>query len=221
MEKILDMQQREKTGKGPARRMRRKGLIPAVLYGYKGNRNLTINAHQFSRLFEEIGEHSIITITIDGKDKTEVIVKDFQMDPVERTITHVDFLEFEKGKMLKTEIPIKVTGSSVGVKKGGILEAFIRDIEVECLPKDIPDSISLDVSDMDIGNSLHVRDIEVSDKVRILSNPDQVVITIGTPTKVEEPVLEEEIPVEGEEPEEGEKPEAETEADAKTESDSE
>ncbi len=221
MEKILDMQQREKTGKGPARRMRRKGLIPAVLYGYKGNRNLTINAHQFSRLFEEIGEHSIITITIDGKDKTEVIVKDFQMDPVERTITHVDFLEFEKGKMLKTEIPIKVTGSSVGVKKGGILEVFIRDIEVECLPKDIPDSISLDVSDMDIGNSLHVRDIEVSDKVRILSNPDQVVITIGTPTKVEEPVLEEEIPVEGEEPEEGEKPEAETEADAKTESDSE
>ena len=221
MEKILDMQQREKTGKGPARRMRRKGLIPAVLYGYKGNRNLTINAHQFSRLFEEIGEHSIITITIDGKDKTEVIVKDFQMDPVERTITHVDFLEFEKGKMLKTEIPIKVTGSSVGVKKGGILEVFIRDIEVECLPKDIPDSISLDVSDMDIGNSVHVRDIEVSDKVRMLSNPDQVVITIGTPTKVEEPVVEEEIPVEGEALEEGEKPEAETEDDAKTESDSE
>jgi len=205
MEKhVLDIQIREKTGKTAARRIRRSGSIPAVLYGHKGNKVLSVEEKAFKKIFEEIGEHSIVTLNIAGKEQTDVIVKDFQQDPISRKILHIDFLEFERGKLLKTEIPVKVTGTSAGVKKGGILEVFLRDIEVECLPRDIPDSIVIDVSELEVGDSLHVRDLQIDEKLKILSNPEQVVIAIGTPTKVEVPIAAEleEVPEEGEIPEE-------------------
>jgi large subunit ribosomal protein L25 len=209
-DRVLDIQLRENTGKEAARKERQRGFIPAVLYGIKGNKILTVKAKDFEKMFEEIGEHSIINLNIDNKVKAEVIVKDFQLDPISKHVIHIDFLEFEKGKALKTEIPIRVTGASVGVKKGGILETFLRDLEVECLPKDIPDSITIDVTDMEIGDSVHARDISVDDKIKVLTNPDQVVVTIGMPTKIEVPVEEEElVPAEGEVPaEEGEEQEA-------------
>jgi len=209
-ERVLDIQLREKTGKEAARKERQRGFIPAVLYGIKGNKVLTVNAKAFEKMFEEIGEHSIINLNIDNKDKAEVIVKDFQLDPVTKHVIHIDFLEFEKGKALRTEVPIRVTGTSAGVKKGGILETFLRDLEIECLPRDIPDAVDIDVTDMEIGDSIHARDISLDDKIKILTNPEQVVITIGMPTKIEVPVEEEEIvPAEGEVPEEeGEEPAA-------------
>ncbi len=186
--KILDIQIRENTGKEAAQKIRRGGSIPAVLYGHKGNKILSVEEKVFKKLFEDIGEHSIVTLNIDGKEKAEVIVKDFQQDPVSRKILHIDFLEFERGKLLKTEIPVKVSGTPVGVKKGGILEVFLRDIEIECLPKDIPDAIAVDVTDFEVGDSLHVKDLQVDKKLKVLSNPEQVVVAIGTPTKVEVPV---------------------------------
>lgn len=188
---LLDIQLREETGKEAAKKLRRHGFIPAVLYGHKGNKILSVKAIEFSRIFEEIGEHSIVTINIDGKEETEVIVKDFQLDPVMKNVIHIDFLEFEKGKLLRTEIPIKITGTSKGVKKGGILEAFVRDLEVECMPRNIPDFITLDIEELEIGDSLHVKDIKFDEKIKVLSNPDQVVVTVGMPTKIEERVEEE------------------------------
>ena len=210
-DRILDIQLREKTGKEAARKERQRGFIPAVLYGIKGNKILTVNAKDFEKMFEDIGEHSIISLNIDNKDKAEVIVKDFQLDPVNKHIIHIDFLEFEKGKALKTEVPIRVLGTSAGVKKGGILETFLRDLEIECLPKDIPDFLEIEVTDMEIGDSIHTRDIRVDDKIKVLTNPEQVVVTIGMPTKIEVPVEEEEVVLaEGEVPaEEGEEQEAE------------
>jgi large subunit ribosomal protein L25 len=201
-EHVLDIELRKDTGKEAAHRVRRQGYIPAVLYGFKGSKVLSVKALEFERIFEEIGEHSIINLNIENKEKAEVIVKDFQLDPVTREIIHIDFLEFERGKVLRTEVPINVIGTAVGVKKGGILETFMRDIEIECLPRDIPAAIEVNVTDMEIGDSLHARDITVEDKIKILTNPDQVVLTIGTPTKIEVPVEEEVIPAEGEVPEE-------------------
>ncbi|MCK4924081.1 MAG: 50S ribosomal protein L25, partial [Spirochaetes bacterium] len=185
------------------------------LYGIKGNKILTVKTKDFEKMFEEIGEHSIINLNIDNKDKAEVIVKDFQLDPVTKHVIHIDFLEFEKGKALKTEVPIHVIGNSKGVKVGGILETFLHDLEIECLPRDIPNSVVIDVTHMDIGDSLHARDITVEDKIKILTNPEQVVIAIGMPTKIEEPVEEEEaVPAEGEVPaEEAEDQEAAPEPD--------
>jgi large subunit ribosomal protein L25 len=205
---VLDIQVREGTGKGVARKLRSDGFIPAVLYGHRGTKKLSLRVLDFENLFLEIGEHSIITLNIDGKEKAEVIVKDYQLDPLKKNIIHVDFYEIEKGKKLRTEIPIKVTGTSKGVKKGGILEVFIRDLEIECLPKDIPDSIVVDVNDLEVGDSIHVKDIKVDEKIHIHANPEQVVLTIGSPTVIKaveeeaveaeveaaEAVLEEEVP---------------------------
>jgi len=205
--RILDIKKRDETGKEIAKKIRRDGYIPAVLYGYKGTKVLSVKAYDFISLFEEIGEHSIIMLNIDGKEKAEVIVRDFQLHPVKKNIIHVDFFEIEKGKLLKTEIPIKVQGESVGVKKGGILEVFAREFEIECLPKDIPAFIAVDIQELEIGDSLHISDIVVDEKISLLANPEQVVITIGTPSVIKAP--EEEVE---EELEEGAIPEEEEEA---------
>jgi large subunit ribosomal protein L25 len=179
-ERTLDIQEREGTGKEVAKKMRRNGCIPAVLYGHRGNKNLLIKAVDFLSLFEEIGEHSIITLNIDNKENAEV--------------------------------PIVIEGTSKGVKKGGVLETLLRDIEIECLPKDIPDNIIVNIEDMDINDSLHVKELKFDDKITILANPEQVVITIGTPSIIIAPVEEiEEVPVEEEALEEGETSEEEEE----------
>ncbi len=196
---ILEVNEREHKGKGPVKKLRRQGFIPAIMYGYKGNKPLSVHYSEFQKLFEDIGEHAIITLTIGEKEKVDVIIKSFQLDPVKRNIIHIDFLQIQEGQVLRTEIPVKVIGTSKGIKKGGILEEYVRDIEVECLPKDIPDSIVIDVTDLDIGDSVHIKDLPVSDKLRILTNQEQVVVAVGMPSKIEEPVVEEE-----EELEEGE-----------------
>ncbi len=189
---VLETKKREKTGKEIAKKLRREGYIPAVLYGHKGTRSLSVSEHDFKKLFEEIGEHSIISLDIEDGAKAEVIVKGFQLDPVKRNIIHVDFFEIERGKALRTEVPIKLEGVSKGVKKGGILELFMRDLEIECLPKDIPENIMINIEELDVGDSFHVRDLKVDPKIEIVSNPEQVVVMIGTPTVIKAPVVEEE-----------------------------
>lgn len=182
--RVLEATLREKTGKGPARRYRMQGYIPAIMYGYKGTKSLAVRRADFESIFEEIGEHSIITLNLNDKEKIDVIVKDYQIDPIRKSLIHLDFLEIESGKELRTEIPIKIVGESKGVKKGGILEEFLREIEVECLPKDLPEYIELDISDLDLGDSFHVSDLKVKEGIKILSSPDQVILTIGVPSKV-------------------------------------
>jgi large subunit ribosomal protein L25 len=200
-EHALDTQKREKTGKEVVKKIRMKGYIPAVLYGHRGNKNLSVKASDFETLFEEIGEHSVITLNVENGEQTEAIVKDFQIDPVKRNVIHVDFYEIERGKVLRTAVPVKTEGIPSGVKKGGILEIFIRDIDIECLPRDIPDFVPLNVENLEIGDSLHVKDLKVADTVRIISNPEQVVLIVGHPTKVVEPTPPPEaVPAEGEAP---------------------
>ncbi|MBN2324656.1 MAG: 50S ribosomal protein L25 [Spirochaetes bacterium] len=191
-ENVLTIQSREQTGKGAAKKLRRRGLIPGVMYGYKGDKAVTVHGKEFLKMFEDIGEHAIITLDLDEKEKIDVIVKDYQVDPVKRDIIHIDFLQIKAGQLLKTEIPVKLTGASKGVKMGGILEEYVRDIEIECLPKDLPEAFYIDVTDLDIGDSIHVKDIQVGEEIRVLSSPEQVVLTIGMPSKIAEPVVEEE-----------------------------
>jgi len=204
----LETIEREKLGKEAASKTRNAGYIPAVLYGHKGTKNLSVKASEFESLFEEIGEHSIITLKVANKETAEVIVKDFQLDPVKRGIIHIDFFEIEMGKALRTAIPVKIEGVSSGVKKGGILETFIRDIEIECLPKDIPDHVSVDVTNLEIGDSVHIKDLMIPENLRVISNPEQVVLIVGHPTKVAAPVAAPEaVTVEGEAPAEAPKTE--------------
>lgn len=202
-QKILTFDTREEKRKGPARRLRREGRIPSIVYGHNEPVCISIDAHEFRTKFKRVSESAIITLK--NNDTTyDVLVKDYQTDTMRGNIMHIDFYEIEKGKVLKTRVVVHFTGTPVGVKEGGLLETLIHDVEVECLPKDLPSDMSIDISDLEIGQSVHVRDLPVVEDVRILTSSDQVICTL---LRKREEILE----VEEEELEEGELPEEEGE----------
>jgi len=181
--KTLSVELRKEIGKGPSRRFRSAGKIPAVIYGVKDNKSITVDAREFGKKFKTISENTIITLDF-GKDQCDVLIKDYQDNIINSTIEHVDFMEIEKGKLLKTHVPIVLKGNSPGVKEGGILVQKINDVEVECLPKDIPSDIVIDVDALEIGNSIHVSDIAEMEGVTLLVNPEMTIVVVNHPKAV-------------------------------------
>jgi large subunit ribosomal protein L25 len=204
----LEAFERKELKKGASRRLRREGKIPAVMYGKDQNRTIAIQKNEFERKMQELGENTIIVLTLDDGEH-EVLVKDFQEDTIRSFVTHVDFYEIEKGKALRTHVPVEVTGTPAGVLEGGVLEERLYEIEVECKPKDIPEKIEINVENMQIGDTIHVEELSVPEGVTILNYPEQVVVTVTTISEVEEPEVEEEEGLEGEEGEEFEGEEGE------------
>jgi large subunit ribosomal protein L25 len=202
-QKTLTANARKVFGSADSRRQRRDGKIPAVIYGHGEPVGLLIDAHEFNTKFMKVSESTIINLKLDGKNH-DVLIRDYQEDAISGAITHVDFYEIERGKALRTNVGLHLTGAAVGIREGGILESFVHELEVECLPKDLPGSINLDITDLELGHSLHVRDLNVPSGVEILNSPDQVVCTIAHKrAEVEEEVLgEEEAAAEAEEAEE-------------------
>ena len=200
--KTLSVELRKEFGKGPARRLRSAGKIPAVIYGAKENKSIVVDAREFGKKFKTISENTIITLEI-GKDHCDVLIKDYVNDIIKSEIEHVDFFEIEKGKLLKTHIPVVLTGNAPGVKEGGILVQKINDVEVECLPKDIPSIFEINLDNLEIGNSIHVSEIPELKGVTMLANPEDTVVVVNHPKAVEEEAVEgeEEEAVEGEEEE--------------------
>lgn len=196
-QRIIDADLRSETRKGPVGRMRRAGRIPGVIYGHSAPKPVAFDEVEFERTFREITESTIITLKVDGED-FDVLVKDYQEDLLKGRILHVDFYEIERGKVLRVRVPLRLVGNAQGVKEGGVLENPIHEIEVECLPKDIPEYIEIDVAALNIGDVLHVEDVAVGPDVRIMNNPDQTVVAV---TLQREELPEEE---EGEEELEGE-----------------
>lgn len=216
MENIdLKAQMRTTTGNGPARAMRRDGRVPAVLYGPKTEPSMiSIGAYDLDTILKKgsIGR-SIINLDIDGvKGIKAAMVKEMQTHPVSRDILHIDFYEVDMKRKIKVNVPIVTTGKSVGVELGGMLQIIRRELEVFCLPNKIPQAITIDIADLDIGGSVHVNDIETEDDVEIPHDVNFTVLTILSPKKEEEEV--EEV----EEGEEGEVAEAEAEGEAEAES---
>ena len=184
--------------KGPAGRLRKEGKIPAVIYGHNKPVHISVSATEFDSKFHIISENTLISITVDGKDY-EVLVKDSQENMILGKITHLDFYEVERGKVLKTRIPVILTGTSVGVKEGGLLEQHLHEIDIECLPKDIPAKIELDITELQLGESIHISDLKMADEVKILNSMDQSVVGVTTVKAEEEPETGDEELVEGEE----------------------
>ncbi len=188
--------------KGPTGRLRKEGKIPAVIYGHNKPVHISVSATEFDSKFHVVSENTLITINVDSKEY-EVLVKDSQENMMKGQITHLDFFEVERGKVLKTRIPVILTGTSVGVKEGGLLEQRLHEIDIECFPKDIPLNITIDITELQLGASIHVSDLEVSDAVKILNFMEQSVVSVTTVKAEEEPEVDEEL-------EEGEEAEAET-----------
>jgi large subunit ribosomal protein L25 len=218
-DKSLAVQLRTGKGKEAARKLRSQGLIPAVVYGQREEAiPVTLNSQQLAKALRGgAGERSLINLTIeglqDGPVTKTVILKEKQVHPLKRTLLHVDLYTVAMDETIHVAIPVHLVGKSVGVELGGVLEQVLREIEVECLPGDIPPSIDVDVSALDIGDSIHVADIRL-EKAEIQVDPEQTIVTVVPPTVYEEPVVEEEVVVEGEEveEEEGEKKEEKEEA---------
>ncbi len=205
MEKILvRADARPEVGKGAARSLRRSGMLPAVVYSGGNSNPIKVHGKEMTKLiFTGTGDHALITIELheDGSKKSElpVLVKDYQTDPVSDELLHVDFIEVSLKKLVKVTVPIVIVKEPIGIKLGGILEHLMRDLEVECLPTQIPDKIEVDAEHIDIGHSLHVSDITIPDGINLISDPAGVILNVSAP-KVEEVAAEEEIE-EGAEPE--------------------
>ena len=179
-QKTLSVIERKEFKKGPAKQLRKEGKIPAVIYGHADPLHISVDAREFSKKFKVVTENTIISLDMAGKT-VEVLVKDLQENMVTDSIEHIDFYEIEKGKSLKTHVPIHLIGNSVGVKEGGMLEQKIDQLEVECLPKDLPEDINLDVSGLAMGDSIHIGDITLPEGVKILDAADRTVVVVTAP----------------------------------------
>jgi len=209
-QKTLAAVKRDRLGSAEARRLRRLGKIPAVVYGHREPMGVAVDAHEFQTKFHRVSESTLIKLDLDGA-KHEVLIRDYQEDIVRGRITHIDFYEVERGKLLRTNVAVQLTGAPVGVREGGLLEHFVHEVEVECLPANLVERISIDVSALSIGHSIHIRDLSAPEGVRLLASPDQVVCAIvHKRAEVEEKPAE--VVEEGAVPEEGEEaPEEEAE----------
>ena len=177
-EKTLNANKRNILTKANLLSLRKNKRIPAVMYDRHGKAvALDLCELEFGRLFKNITESTILKVLLEGEEH-EVLVKDFQYDRVKDKMLHVDFYAVERGRPLRTKVKIKLTGSPEGVRRGGVLETGITEVEVECLPKNLPTKIVVDVSNLQVNASLHVRDIAVSEGVTILTDPDVTIAAL-------------------------------------------
>jgi len=196
---------RKQLGKGPCRRLRREGFVPAIFYGHKETPlPLAVRASHLKKLLSKAeARASFIDLRIKGENGNEVrklvLLKEIQRDPVKDIYLHVDLYGVAMDEEIYMEVPIHLVGRPVGVEKGGILEQILREVEVKGLPGDIPPRIDVDVSSLDIGDAVHVEDLRL-EKIKIMADPDQAIATVIAPTVEEEEVEEE---AEGEVMEEG------------------
>lgn len=191
---VLRAEIREGTGKGVARKLRAQGLLPAVFYGaHTQTLPLVVNPKELlGTLQTEAGGNVLIDLEIKKGDHAErkvVMVKDLQIDPLQRKALHADFYEVAMDVMVTVEVPIQLVGKPEGTKMGGILEQIRRTLEIQCFPGDIPKSIEIDVSSLKIGDSIHVNDIQI-EKVRIISDTNFTIATVVPPLAEEKKVEE-------------------------------
>jgi len=207
----LKVKSRNDGGKGASRRARRTGEIPAVLYGGEngGAEPLLIDHRSFIHLLNGVqGEHAIVQLESDDKPDLNgpALVKEVQHDPVKGHILHADFLRIRLDVKINTVVPVYLEGRSKGVVEGGLMDHQLREIEVECLALDVPEYVIVDVTAMEVGDSIHVSDINVSERVTILTDPERAIAAVHAP-RVAKTAAEEEAEEEAAAEEEGEKAE--------------
>lgn len=181
---------RKETGKGVARKLRRDGFVPAVMYGVGEPTSLAISARELNRVMvREGGDHGLIELNIDG-DKKGVILRNHQVDALTGVMTHCDFYEVQKGHKVTVSVSITLTGGDpVGVREEqGIVQHMMHEIELDCLPSDIPETLELDVSALHVGDSLHVSDLNVPEGAHLHAAEDATVISVLAPRVEAEPV---------------------------------
>ncbi|MEJ2006677.1 MAG: 50S ribosomal protein L25 [Acidobacteriota bacterium] len=179
---------RETFGKNAARRLRHSGRIPAVVYGGGGpSIPLEVDPKAILRILQsEAGHNAIFTLQIPEKAPARVMLRGWQWEPIRGDLLHVDMVRIARDEKLRVRVPIHITGEPQGVKvQGGVFEFTLREVEVECLPDDIPENIAIDVTDLTIGRHLRVSDLPISANVKVLAEPARVVAHVAAPKAAE------------------------------------
>lgn len=196
MEKILvKADKRTELGKGGARGLRRSGMLPAIVYAEGNSTPIKVNGKEMTKLiYSGVGEHALITLELNenGPKTSEhpVLIKDYQRDPVTEELLHVDFMEVSLEKAVRVSVLLDIVKQPAGIKMGGILHHRLREVEVECLPTQIPDKFEIDAEFIEIGQSLHVSDLPQQEGITIVTDPSEVILTVSAP------VVEEAAPAE-------------------------
>lgn len=192
---VISARKRTNMGSGVASRLRRDGRVPAVMYGRSGEAlALDLDALEFSKGTKGISESTILKLDIEGKAH-EAFVKDTQRDIISGKLVHVDFYEVEKDKLLRAHVHLHIVGTAIGTRDGGIFENPLHEIEVECLPRNLPERIDVDVNALKVNEAIHVRDLKVGADVRIMSNGDQVIALVKYAKEEAAPAAAEAAPV--------------------------
>jgi len=190
---------REGRGKNDARRSRREGQVPVTIYGGGADAvTALVPLRELAAILRsDTGRNTIFTVDVDGVEATEVMFADRQIDPVRSRLVHADFKRLVKGEKIEATVPLRLVGEPIGVREeAGVLEQIIREIEIRCEPRDIPEHLDVDVTNLGVHDVLHASDIPISEGVEILTDADTVIATVGVVK--EEPVAV--VPVEGEAP---------------------
>jgi large subunit ribosomal protein L25 len=192
----LAAQVRKEQKKGPARRLRQKGFVPAIFYGRSAeNILLAVKSDELVKLYKDKKNHAFIKLLIDdgGSKKIEKLslIKELQVQPLTGKFYHADFYEVDVKRKITMEVSLRFIGKSIGVENGGELQHIKREVKVSCLPLNLPDHIDVDVAKLDIGDSIKVRDLKVAEEVIILDRPDSAVAAVAMVKVAKEPVKEE------------------------------
>lgn len=213
----IEAELRTETGKGAARKIRRNGLIPGVVYG-RGNepRSIKVDPLDIEKLLHSNAIFDLTFVGEDGEEST-VIIKDYQKDVIKQDLLHVDFQFISMDEKITVSVPMHLEGEAVGVRDGGVLQQLLREIEIDTLPAEIPEEITIDISELEVGESLSVADLDLPEGIDLVTDSDEVIVTVVTPTELAEEdeeteeeeeflepeVIGEEDEEEGEEAEEG------------------
>lgn len=201
MEKVLlDARKRSNEKKSSNKSLRREGKVPGVIYS-KNVQPISIEVNEGSiNPLVFTAKTNLISLNIEGENKLDCIIKDIQFDPVTDKIVHFDLQEFNVSEKIQIEVPVHLVGSAIGVKEGGIVQQNLHKLDIECLPGDIPDSIEINISNLKLGDSIHISDLNLMN-VEFLNPAESIIVVVAHPKVEKEPLAEEAIDQEKTEPE--------------------
>jgi len=187
----LSAKPRSETGTRAVKRLREQGMIPAVIYGREFGDSLpiVIDGRELRAAMSGHSVHSILNLSIEGRGTTSVLIHDRQLDVETKKLVHLDLHAVNLNEEVDATINIVAVGTAAGVKNGGILDLVAREIDIRALPAKVPDHLEIDVRELEIGMALHVRDLVVPEGVTIVAEPDDIIVSVLPPSKVEEPVV--------------------------------
>ncbi|MDH4230440.1 MAG: 50S ribosomal protein L25 [Nitrospirota bacterium] len=193
MERLsINAEKREEHGKGTARSLRREGMVPAVLYREGRAQSIKLSGKELAKLINTIsGEQVIVDLHFADGEKKLALLKDYQLDPIKGELLHTDFFEVSLTESVRVTVHVVTVGEPIGVKRdAGILQHALREVEIECLPDKIPGKIEIDISKLELGQSIHVSDLKFEEGIKVLTDAGDVIVTVVAPVEEAAPAAE-------------------------------